>query len=1025
MFEPVPVEYTITLDPDGGEFADGSTEVMEITAGYGTAITEPENPTKTGYHFLYWMDTEGNESFVPDTMPVGGSILKAKWAVNSYTITFVTGDGATVVAPITNYYGYPIIAPADPAREGYTFAGWDTAVPATMPAGDMVITAKWIVNQYTISFVDADGTPISSNTLDYNAEIGIVADPVKAGYDFTGWVDEFGAQAIIPANMPAQDLTYTATWTPKQFMVAYYADGELVSMEYVYCGSELISPATEPTKTGYTFAGWVISGTNEAMPETMPASDLILEASWSVGLYTLTYTDGVGNTIYTAQVEYGAAITPPAAPTREGYTFSRWSSNRTTMPARNLTINAQWTVNVYTITFVDASGAVIDTVTRAYGQSVTAPAAPAKNGYTFAGWVPAVPATMPAGDMVITATYTANEYRIVFNTNGGSAVADIVALCDEPIIAPADPVRDGYIFIGWDQAIPATMPAGGLTLNAQWTPSRYAINWDTDGDGVVDDTTTVAVGDTPVHADGVKPATAEYTYVFAGWTPAISPVTGTVTYTATFTSVPNNYTLAFDTDGGSAVESLTVAYGYVIDLSAVAAPTKEGYTFIGWSTAPETMPAQNVTLVAQWKANEYTITFDTADGTAVAPITVEFGNRISKPVDPERVGYTFAGWSVDGITAVEFPETMPAGGLSLKALWTIKQFTITYVVDDNAEYAKYTVDFGAAVTQPADPTKADYTFIGWSPAVPATMPALNITVTAQFRYSYTGWKTTASGTTYYVDGEMEYISAWQTIEDKDYYFDENGYVVKGMAQVPAKDGTRISKFIFDETTGAFAADYSGLYDHGADTYMAENGEIKNTEGLVRIVKPDGEVNYYYFVSGKAVKGTTASVEKTNGLLLPTNNYVFDEFGVILHDEDTSKNGKITEADGVTYYYVDGVKAYMGLVFDGEYYYYFNDDGVMVADGKYEVIRTNDLLPADTYRFDKQGRLTFVLRGDLDDDGDVDKNDAIYCLYSVLFGEVRYPLNQDADFNGDGSLDKNDAIYLLYHALFGEARYPLD
>ncbi|MBQ8396047.1 MAG: hypothetical protein IJX54_03500, partial [Oscillospiraceae bacterium] len=242
---------------------------------------------------------------------------------------------------------------------------------------------------------------------------------------------------------------------------------------------------------------------------------------------------------------------------------------------------------------------------------------------------------------------------------------------------------------------------------------------------------------------------------------------------------------------------------------------------------------------------------------------------------------------------------------------------------------------------------------------------------------------------------------------------------------PAKYGTRIAKFIFDETTGAFAADYSGLYDHGADTYMAENGEIKNTEGLVRIVKPDGEVNYYYFVSGKAVKGTTASVEKTNVLLLPTNNYVFDEFGVILHDEDTSKNGKITEADGVTYYYVDGVKAYMGLVFDGEYYYYFNNEGVMVADGKYEVIRTNDLLPADTYRFDKQGRLTFVLRGDLDDDGDVDKNDAIYCLYSVLFGEVRYPLNQDADFNGDGSLDKNDAIYLLYHALFGEARYPLD
>ena len=188
----------------------------------------------------------------------------------------------------------------------------------------------------------------------------------------------------------------------------------------------------------------------------------------------------------------------------------------------------------------------------------------------------------------------------------------------------------------------------------------------------------------------------------------------------------NKYTITFDTNGGSEIAPITQDYG--TEITAPADPTREGYTFIGWDKAiPATMPAENVTVTAQWEINRYTVTFDTAGGSEIAPITQDYGTAIAAPADPTREGYTFIGWD----KAV--PATMPAENMTVTAQWEINRYTVTFDTNGGSEIAPITQDYGTEITAPADPTREGYTFIGWDKAIPATMPAENVTVTAQWQ----------------------------------------------------------------------------------------------------------------------------------------------------------------------------------------------------------------------------------------------------------------------------------------------------
>ena len=193
---------------------------------------------------------------------------------------------------------------------------------------------------------------------------------------------------------------------------------------------------------------------------------------------TVTYAYGaLGGTYATQIVQAGEKAIEPDVPSRQGYQFTDWYLDDTkydfnTAVTGNMTLTAKWTANSYTITFDTNGGSAVAPITQDYGTAINAPAAPTKTGYTFMGWEPELPAIMPAEDMTITAKWSINQYTVTFDTDGGSTVAPITQDYGTAITAPADPTREGYTFIGWDKAIPATMPAENMTITAKWKDSE-------------------------------------------------------------------------------------------------------------------------------------------------------------------------------------------------------------------------------------------------------------------------------------------------------------------------------------------------------------------------------------------------------------------------------------------------------------------------------------------------------------------------------------------------------------------------
>ena len=193
---------------------------------------------------------------------------------------------------------------------------------------------------------------------------------------------------------------------------------------------------------------------------------------------TVTYEYGERGRIYAEQiVQKGEKAIEPDVPSRQGYQFTDWYLDDTKYDFNadvtgNMTLTAKWTAKSYTITFDTNGGSDIGHITQDYGTTIKAPAAPTKTGYTFMGWEPELPATMPAGDMTLTAQWRINRYTVTFDTDGGSAVAPITQDYGTDITAPADPTREGYTFMGWDKEIPTTMPAGDMTITAKWKDSE-------------------------------------------------------------------------------------------------------------------------------------------------------------------------------------------------------------------------------------------------------------------------------------------------------------------------------------------------------------------------------------------------------------------------------------------------------------------------------------------------------------------------------------------------------------------------
>ena len=441
-------------------------------------------------------------------------------------------------------------------------------------------------------------------------------------------------------------------------------------------GSTFTAPAsdglTRPDGDTDNYFMWLDGNGNSYEPgASVPADVTELTVQWTAPTYAVTLNTN-GGTINSGNVTgytYGVGATLPAADdmTYTGHTFKGWydNENLTGSPVTaiggaetgNKEYWAKWEINQYTVTVKPENGKADIIITQDYGTPITAPTL-TREGYTFKGWDKEIPETMPAENITVKAQWEINQYTITFDTNGGSEIAPITQDYGTEITAPDNPTRKGYTFKGWDKEIPETMPADNITVKAQWEI--------------------------------------------------------------------NQYTITFETNGGSEIAPITQNYG--TEITAPDNPTRKGYTFKGWDKEiPETMPAENITVKAQWEINQYTITFDTNGGSEIAPITQDYGTKITAPDNPTRKGYTFKGWDK------EIPETMPAENITVKAQWKINQYTITFDTNGGNEVAPITQDYGTKITAPANPTRKGYTFKGWDKEIPETMPAENITITARWK----------------------------------------------------------------------------------------------------------------------------------------------------------------------------------------------------------------------------------------------------------------------------------------------------
>lgn len=513
-------------------------------------------------------------------------------------------------------------------------------------------------------------------------------------------------------------------------------------MQTIAYGDKVVKPV-DPTLDGHDFAGWLLDGKAYSF-DTPVTADMTLTASWKtaqVKTHTVTFT-GAGDD-FTQTVADGSSATVPTVPSKKGYTFDGWYSGDslydfTTPVTDDLTVEAHWTKNTYTVSFDSNGGSDVDSQQVEYKDTVSQPDNPTLDGYTFQGWTldgdPYDFNTPVTSSITLKALWSKNtpvakKHTVTFDSGKGSKVDSQTVKEGDPVSKPDNPTREGYTFNGWllagDPYDFTTPVMQDLTLTASWTKNKstYTVKFDLNGgDGNIADQ-KVKEGST---IDRPANPTREG-YTFMGWQYEdsdwnfLNTVTSNMTLTAQWKlNEVKKYTVAFDTADGTSIDPQTIKDGGKV--SKPDDPTREGYEFKGWTlngvdydfTAPV---KADLVLTAVWtpvKPKTYTITFDTDGGTVVPSQTVKDKGTATEPTAPTKTGYEFKGWLLDGKT-YDFttPVTKDA---TLKAKWEktkVESYTVAFNSADGSDVASQTVEQGKNAVKPDDPTREGYTFLGW------------------------------------------------------------------------------------------------------------------------------------------------------------------------------------------------------------------------------------------------------------------------------------------------------------------------
>ena len=644
--------------------------------------------------------SEGNDalSFLMPYAPLTLTLTADKL----YTVTLDTAGGDPI-RPIQYTVESEAFLLPTPVRTGYIFLGWTgegiTEPQKTMEipqgsTGNRTYTANWQVIEYTVTLDVSGGDPLDPITYTVETPV-ILPTPTSTGYTFLGWTGEGETTpqptVVLPKGTTG-DKAYTANWKVITYTIALGANGgeDLAAISYTIESDPIKLPT--PERKGYEFMGWIGDGIDGAQPEviipTGSTGDRTYIALWRVIAYFIELRQSSGNWMqnipYTVEEEVKLPI-----PTREGYEFIGWVGEDIIDAQINVTIPrgstgfrlyaAHWALENYTITLDTSGGNALDNIRYTVKSDPIILPTPTRNGYEFSGWTgegittPQTEVIIPTGstgNKAYTANWQVIEYTITLDTNGGPVVSPIKYTVEDSFTLPY-PLRPGYEFVGWTLDGSGMLPAMPLIIYYGTTGNlRYKAEW----------------------------RLAEYT-------------------------------ITMDLDGGSGQEK--VVYTITDEDFELPTPTRNGYEFVGWTgeriTTPQTRvkipkgSTGNKAYTANWKVIRYTITLVTNGGAVIASIRYTVEDSVTLPIPPDRPGYEFAGWVLDG--SGQFPSTpmiIPAGSTGdrlYKAEWRVATYTITYVSHGKAyNWVQYTINnqvyFG---TPEEDPSYylPGYTFVGW------------------------------------------------------------------------------------------------------------------------------------------------------------------------------------------------------------------------------------------------------------------------------------------------------------------------
>ncbi len=687
-----------------------------------STIAAPDAPV--GMHFVSW----GN---VPATFDADAS-FEAVFANNTdtkYTVNVYNMDttGAYPSAPDSTYQGAgetgstaDITADAAPA-EGFSLDSANSVLTGTIAAdGSLVLSIYYSRNQYTVTYANTDLAP---DTYYYGATV-VARTPEKAGFTFDGWEEE------VPATMPANNVVLTAKWAENPANYDEY-NIAVAAANAKKKEADYDKKYTADTRAALdTALNEDVSGKKLSEQHIVDAQTAKINAAVE-GLKLMTYNAEfyVDNELYrTVATEVGAQIVAPEAPTKAGYTFTGWNPEVGVMGVEDVRFDAKFSAGIvgYKVeTYeMDVNGnygdAAIEDKSATTGETVSV-TPETREGFTVADNSVLSGTVLADGSLVLKVYYSRNQYKLSVD----GVETDVYYGAALNVAEPA--AREGYTFAGWNMDIPATMPAENLTLVSQWNENdadytaynaavaaAQAKQGEENYDKKYTEATRKALAD--ALAEDVSGKKYSEQGVVDAATKAINDAVAgleLMTYTATF------YV------DGAVHATVTAKVGEQI--AKPEDPTKTGYVFTGWDPEVGVMGLEDVSFNAKFSAGEVSYTVETyimgLDGeygvaeTKNVPATT--GEEVTLTPDA-REGFTVADNSVlSGIVAAD-------SSLTLKVYYSRNQYKLTV---DGAESDVY---FGAAL-EIADPAPREgYTFAGWSPVVPATMPAEDLTLVSQW-----------------------------------------------------------------------------------------------------------------------------------------------------------------------------------------------------------------------------------------------------------------------------------------------------